>query len=100
MTGDKDIICVTTDTVPGRNIKQVLGLIWGIGVVYSVNGTPVGRGATPDDGRRAAYQDMVNRARSINADAVVGIACDSFVSRDYGTHDREYTIYGTAVVLD
>ncbi len=97
MTGENEVICVTTDTVPGRSIRQVLGLIWGIGVTEEL---VTSRNLEPaEKARLEAYDDLLNRARSMNTDTVVGIASDSFV---HGRYDpvREYTIYGTAVTLD
>lgn len=100
MTDNQQIICVTTDSVPGRSIKRVLGLVWSIGVTDGYIADPELRIKRADAARHKAYENMVERAVSMGANAVIGISWDSFVTAtDYG-EDREYTIYGTAVVLE
>ena len=99
----KEIICVTTDTVPGRSIGQAIGLVWGIGVT-DLHGDPSAQSEAADDARHKAYANFVERAHFMGANAVVGARFDSFVAargnRGNGSVDREYTVYGTAVVLD
>lgn len=85
MVQEKDFICVTTGTVPGRNVRQVLGLVWG---------------NAPDISD--AYAKLESAAKAYGANAVVGTKIDTVsVAQDYGaTVGRQYTFYGTAVILE
>ena len=91
MTEQKDVIIVTTDAVPGRRVRAVLGMVWG-------TGNAVG------EARREARYSLLEQARSKGADAVVGVRVDSFVvpNTDIYGHQwlPEFTFYGTAVLLD
>ena len=108
MTENEQVICVTTDEVPGRRIVQTLGLVWGFasGARRGVN--PARAGAAeqpPDDIRITAYECLVERARSIGANAVVAVRIDSNALAPPGVHsnrpvDLGYLLYGTAVVLE
>lgn len=102
MATDSPIICVTTDRVEGRSIKQTLGLVWGISVV-KLHGNPTEQCIAADSARQIAYETLVERAQSMDANAVLGIGMDSFVAARGDSPDdpvdREYTIYGTAVIL-
>lgn len=103
MAYSEDVICVTTDGVPGRKVAQVLGLVWGIGITNR-HGNPERQFEAADAARHEAYSNMIERARSMGANGVVAVDTDSFVAargdRGGGPVDREYTIYGTAVVLE
>ena len=99
MAASDQIIIVTTDTVPGRSVREVLGLAWGI-CVTNRHGNPGRQFEAADNARHEAYNSLVERAQSMGADAVVGTRGDSFVARDDNAVDREYTFYGTAVQLD
>jgi uncharacterized protein YbjQ (UPF0145 family) len=99
MADNQQIICVTTDEVPGRNVAQVLGLVWGIGITND-HGNPRHQFEAADAARHEAYNNLMERALSMGANAIIGVAADSFVARDENAVDREYTIYGTAVVLE
>lgn len=83
MAQERDFICVTTDTVSGRSIRQVLGLVWGIG-------------ANSFD----AYDDMESSAKAKGANAVVGVRRDTFYRRHPTGANNEYFFYGTAVILE
>ena len=82
MAQERDFICVTTDTVPGRSIRQVLGLVWG--------------SATDNF---AAYDEMESSALAKGANAVVGVRRDTIAS-SYSGNPHEYFFYGTAVILE
>ncbi len=102
MSSATELMCVTTDSVPGRPTREVIGLVWGIGVTNR-QGDPTVQSVVADNGRHQAYNSLVARAVSVGADAVVGIGFDSFVAARgsvTGPVDREYTVYGTAVKLD
>ena len=99
MAASDQIIIVTTDTVPGRSVREVLRVAWGI-CVTNRHGNPGRQFEAADNARHEAYNSLVERAQSMGADAVVGTRGDSFVARDDNAVDREYTFYGTAVRLD
>ena len=85
MAPEKDFICVTTDTVPGRNIRQVLGLVW-----------------SSDSDISDAYAQLESDAKAYGANAVVGTRINSVAVGDnyWSTVSRDYTFYGTAVILE
>lgn len=82
MANQQDFLCVTLDTVPGRNVQQVLGMVWGIG-----------------ENTFAASDDMESTAKAKGANAVVGVRRDTIASRHTGA-PHEYFFYGTAVILE
>ena len=90
MSQEPQIICVTTETVHGRRVKAVLGVVWG------VSQTAFQKIAT----RELAYDNLVERAKSLGADAVISIRTDSFSRFDYDHVYTEYVFYGTAVKLE
>lgn len=83
MVQEKDFICVTTDTVPGRSVRQVLGLVWGIGT-----------------DNFAAYDEMESTAQAKGANAVVGVRKDTFYRQHPTGPNNEHFFYGTAVILE
>ena len=90
MSQEGQVIVITTDSVPGRNIKHVLGMVWG--------SAPLGQGG---DARQQAYDDLLQRAASIGANAVIGIGIDSNLAHDaWSTAFGDCAFYGTVVVLD
>jgi len=102
MSQHEEIICTTTDTVPGRNIREVLGVTWG--TCFSAADDYPSQDAfnASTNARSTAYRNLVERARLMGANAVVGIiVSDSFLSRTRtGRPVREYVLYGTAVVVE
>ena len=103
------MILSTTHTVPGREISEIVGLARG----STVRARNVGRDIVAGlknlvggeieeytqlqaDAREQALQRMIEDARSLKADAVVGIQVSTaMVSRGAA----EILIYGTAVKL-
>lgn len=103
------MILSTTHTVPGREISEIVGLTRG----STVRARNVGRDIVAGlknlvggeieeytqlqaDAREQALQRMIEDARSLEADAVVGIQVSTaMVSRGAA----EILIYGTAVKL-
>lgn len=88
------IVCVTTENVPGRKVRRVLGLIW-----------------TERNTRNAADRKLKEHASQRGADAVIGLRYDSYVSFSTDQYlmpaatttwnPVEFTCaYGTAVVLE
>jgi uncharacterized protein YbjQ (UPF0145 family) len=105
----KAMILSTTHTVPGREIAEIVGLVRG----STVRARNVGRDIVASlknivggeieeytqlqaDAREQALQRMMDNARSLNADAVVGIQISTaMVTRGAA----EILVYGTAVKL-
>lgn len=103
------MILSTTHTVPGREISEIVGLVRG----STVRARHVGRDIVASlknivggeieeytqlqaDAREQALQRMMDEARSLNADAVVGIQISTaMVTRGAA----EILVYGTAVKL-
>lgn len=71
---------VTTDGIPGREVKFVFGLV-------------VARGYNPDN----AFFGLVSRALEAGADAIVGYR-ESVAFHPEG--DKHYSCYGTAMMLE
>lgn len=101
---------VTTETVPGREIQEDLGIARG----NTVKARNVGRDITQSirnffggelkayselltDARDEAFERMVEDARSRNADAVVNVRLETSEIAQGGS---EVIAYGTAVRLD
>lgn len=103
------MIITTTHSVPNREIDQVLGLVAGEAVFGAnlfrdifasvrdiVGGRASGYQKVFAAGRETATQDMIEEARAMGADAIVG------VDLDYETVGRSMLMVsanGTAVTL-
>lgn len=110
MTGLKtDFLIVTTDTVPGREIGQVMGLVRGSTVRAKHVGTDIvarlknlvggemtGYSSLMAGAREQAIDRMVEDARALGANAVV--ACRMETSAIMAG-SSEIVAYGTAVRL-
>ena len=107
----EQIICVTTDAVPGRAVRAVLGTVWGTGVAVLEKPNLRNRPSAVEQikygetARREAHASLLERAQEMGANAVIGIGMDSLAMTETSDGDtqfsrREYTIYGTAVLLD
>ena len=104
------MIVVTTDTIPGREIRDVIGLVQGTTVRASHLGSDIG-GMMSNlvGGEVAEYTKLLAEAREQCLDrlrehavarggnAVVGVR---MVSSEIASGAAELLIYGTAVVLD
>jgi uncharacterized protein YbjQ (UPF0145 family) len=103
------MILSTTHTVPGREILEIVGLVRGstvrarnvgrdilAGLKNIVGGEIEEYTQLQADAREQALQRMMDDARSLKADAVVGLKVSTaMVSRGAA----EILIYGTAVKL-
>lgn len=104
------MILATTDELPGRRVKEVIGLVRG----SSVRGAHVGRDVMAKlrnlvggevleytkllaEAREQALDRMIEEARARGADAIVGLR---FMSSDIGDDAAEMLAYGTAVKLE
>lgn len=104
-----NIITTTTETVPGREIVEVLGIAKGSTVRARNVGRDIGAGlksiiggevktytAMTMDARDEAYNRMVNEAIDLNADAIVNVR---FTTSMVMAGASEMLAYGTAVKL-
>ena len=110
MSSEREILLTTTDTVEGRKIAKTLGLVKG----NTIRARHIGRdlqaalrnvvgGEIKEytqlmaESREQALQRMVEEARSLGADAVVGLR---FSTSMVMSGAAELLVYGTAVVLE
>ena len=95
MVEDGAVISVTTETVPGRSVHSVIGMVWGTSYPNRNLNSP--KSAT----REEAYSNLGEKARSLGANAVIAVRSDSFLGVDGGYPSYEqFTFYGTAVILE
>ena len=104
------MIIVTTDQIPGKEIKEVVGVVSG-GTVQSKNiGKDIGAGlkglvggemksytAMMEEARDIAMKRLVEKASSAGANAIVGMR---FMTSAIVQGAREVIAYGTAVVVE
>ena len=108
-----DLIVSTTPSLEGYRIKEYLGVVRGV----TVRQPTIGHGlsaslerlkgghisayvAMSDTARQQAYDLCLERARSLKADAVVGMAYDSCGFDASGNVATEVVCYGTAVSVE
>ena len=105
----KNIILTSTDEVYGRHIKSVLGLVQGstvqaknifrdiaAGLKGMIGGEIKSYTKLLADARDRATMEMVNAAKKLGADAIVGIR---FSTSAIMPTAAEILVYGTAVKL-
>jgi uncharacterized protein YbjQ (UPF0145 family) len=85
------IVVTTGAEIPGQRVVALLGVVRGISVRRAVRGSE-DLLATSTALRQAAETRLLDEARSLNADAVVGMRYDS--------NDAEVVAYGTAVRVE
>lgn len=104
------MIYTSTETIPGREIIEILGMVTG-NVVQTkhvgkdifaslkslVGGEIHAYSEMLTQARQMAISRMVESARQLNSDAVVGIR---FTTSSIMTNASEVLVYGTAVKLD
>ncbi len=107
---DNGMIIVTTETVPGKNIKKVLGLARGntirarhlgkdimAGFKNMVGGEIVDYTKMMAESREQAIDRLMEDAESLGADAVVGLR---FTTTSMMQGAAEFLAYGTAVEFE
>ncbi|MFN4243239.1 MAG: YbjQ family protein [Tepidisphaerales bacterium] len=109
---DEGMIVTTTFDVEGYRVRRYLGVVRGIvvraptipqgilGGLKSIIGGQIGAFTTMcEQTRQQAYDKMIQHARELGANAVVGLRYDA---SDLGAQARatEVLCYGTAVVLE
>jgi len=104
-----DIIAVTTDTVPGREVEAALGMVRGSTVRAKHIGSDIVAGLRNLVGgevkeyasllagaREQAYDRMIDQAFSMGAHAIVGVRMETSTIQQAAS---EVVFYGTAVRL-
>jgi len=104
-----EIIVVTTEEIPGKKIKKVLGIVRGNTVRARNIGRDIGAGFKNiiggeiktytdmiSESREEAFNRMVNNAVEMDADAIVGFR---FMTSMIMAGASEMLAYGTAVKL-
>lgn len=104
------MVVVNTPYVPGYRIVQVLGPTWGTVVRSRGIGYQVAAGLRSlaggeikeftnmlNDARQRALDRLRDHARTLGANAVIGMAFDS---SEFGQNMSEILAYGTAVVIE
>ncbi|WP_394252149.1 heavy metal-binding domain-containing protein [Vibrio profundi] len=104
------MIFTTTETVPGKQIQAVVGVVTGnvvqskhvgrdimAGLKSIVGGELAGYTEMMSEARDTAIERLVNEAKNLNADAIVGIRFTTSAVTDGAS---EIMAYGTAVTLE
>ena len=107
--GGVTIPCSTTFALPGWEVEREVGLCWGlvvrsVGIAKGFTGglRSLKAGEVPeftavvDESRRHALERLMEHARNLGGNAVVGVRFDS---SDMGNGLAEIVAYGTAVVV-
>ena len=104
------MLIVTTDTIPGKNIIEVIGYV-ASGTVRSKNlGKDIGAGLKSlaggelhsytemqNESRQIAVGRLVEQAKNLNANAIVGLR---LMSSSIMNSASEMVAYGTAVRIE
>jgi uncharacterized protein YbjQ (UPF0145 family) len=104
-----DVLVVTTNDVPGYQVTQVIGEVFGLTVRSRHVGTQIGAGLKSLVGgelrgltktlvqtRNEAMERLIEAARAWGANAVLMMRFDVTTAQDIGT---EVCAYGTAAVI-
>jgi len=105
-----NVLAVTTPFVPGYRVVRNLGVTWGLVVRSRGLGRNITAGLRSlaggeiteytqllDQARHQALERLQEHARSLGANAVIGVAFDS---SEIGDIMSELLAYGTAVVVE
>jgi uncharacterized protein YbjQ (UPF0145 family) len=105
----KEIILSTTDFIPGKTIKKILGVVKGntirtkhigkdilAGFKTLIGGEIKSYTEMTSQAREEAFNRMINDANSLNADAIINIRFTTSVIMQGAS---EMLAYGTAVKL-
>jgi len=101
------MMITTTENIPGRDVKEVLGIVFGSCVQTKHVGKDIGAGLRSvaggeakgytelmEESRRMAMQRMIQDAKQLNADAVIGMR---YATAQTMRGAAEIIAYGTAV---
>jgi uncharacterized protein YbjQ (UPF0145 family) len=105
----KEILVLTTDKIPGKEVKEILGIVKGNTVRARNIGRDIGAGFKNMVGgeiktytdmttqaREESFNRMVNEAVALNADAIIGFR---FMTSMIMQGASEMLAFGTAVKL-
>lgn len=111
-TRSTDILVVTTNEVADKKITQYLGMVhgivvrtptWGQGFTGALKGFIGGKNSAYtemcEQTRDHAYQNMLEDARRLGANAIIATRYDSDSVGTKNTTANEVFCYGTAVIL-
>ncbi len=103
------MILITTNQIPGREVKQILGLVKGntirakhigkdilAGLRNIIGGEVKEYTEALNEAREQAFSRMIKSAEELGADAVIGIR---FTTSQVMAGAAELLVYGTAVKL-
>lgn len=106
-------VVTTTFTIDGYRIKQYLGVVRGIivraptisqgilGGLKSIVGGNIGSYTEMcEQARQQAYALLIDHARAVGANAVVGLRYDASEIGGKGSSATEVLCYGTAVLIE
>jgi uncharacterized protein YbjQ (UPF0145 family) len=101
------MMVTTTETLPNREVKEVLGIVFGSCVQTKHIGKDIGAGLRSvvggeskgytelmEESRRTAMQRMIEDAKRVGADAIVGMR---YATAQTMRGAAELIAYGTAV---
>jgi uncharacterized protein YbjQ (UPF0145 family) len=101
------MMVTTTEKIPGRDVKEVLGIVFGCCVqmkhigkdLRAAGRTLIGGESKPytelmEEARRTALQRMIDDAKKLNADAIVAMR---FATAQTMGSAAEIIAFGTAV---
>ena len=101
------MLVTTTETIPGREVKEVLGIVFGSCVQTKHLGKDIGAGLRSvvggeakgytelmEESRRTAMQRMMDDAKKLGADAVIGMR---YATAQTMHGAAELIAFGTAV---
>lgn len=103
------MMVATTDTLPGREVKEVLGVVFGSCVQTKHLGKDIGAGLRTivggeakgytelmEEARRTAMQRMTEDAKKLGADAIIGMR---YATAQTMHGAAEIIAFGTAVKI-
>ena len=101
------MMITTTDSIPGREVKEVLGIVFGSCVQTKHVGKDIGAGLRTvvggeakgytelmEESRRTSMQRMIEDAKKLGADAIVGMR---YATAQTMRGAAEIIAFGTAV---
>ena len=101
------MMVTTTENIPGRKVKEVLGIVFGSCVQTKHLGKDIGAGLRTvvggeakgytelmEESRRTAMQRMVDDAKNLGADAIIGMR---YATAQTMKGAAELIAFGTAV---
>jgi len=101
------MMVTTTENIPGREVKEVLGIVFGSCVQTKHLGKDIGAGLRTvvggeakgytelmEESRRTAMQRMVDDAKNLGADAIIGMR---YATAQTMKGAAELIAFGTAV---